>query len=89
MTSGLGESKTTWAEDKALPRGNLSAVPGAKTGSRIALGRAIRPVRTPFRDWSESEKPSRQDAAKSPTGGLLPFTNANSPQFHFPLNQHT
>lgn len=66
----------------------LNAIPGAKTGRRIALGCAIRPVRTTFRDWPESEKPSRQDAAKSSTGGLLSFTNANSPQFHFPLNQH-
>jgi len=89
MRSGLAQSKTTWAEDTALQRCNRSAVPGAKTGSRFALGRAIRPVRIPFRDWPQSEKPSRQDAAKSATGGHLPLTNTNPPKFRFPLNQNS
>ncbi len=84
----MAQSKTPWAEDKALQWCNLSTVPGAKTEGGIERACSIPPLGLSLRDWPQSEKPSRQDAAKSTTGCHLPFTNTNPPQFHFPLDQH-
>jgi hypothetical protein len=89
MQIRLAQSKTTWAEDKALQRCNLSADPGAKTGGGIEPACSIPPVCQDLRDWPQSEKPSRQEAAKSATGCPFPFTNTNPTQFHFPLDQDT
>ena len=88
MPGLMAQSKITWAEDKALQRCNLSADPGAKTEGGIERACSIPPLDLSLRDWPPSEKPSRQDAAKSTTGGHLPLTNTNPPQFHFPLDQH-
>ena len=87
MKIDLAQSNATWAEDMALQRCNLSADPGAKTGNGIKPLSLIPPVFPTLRDWHQSEKPSRQDAAKSATGGHLPLTNTNPPKFHLPLNQ--
>lgn len=89
MTIAVPQSTLAWAEDTAMQRCNRSADPGAKTEDGIGAHAPIPPLRFPLRDWQESEKPSRQDAAKSPTGGHFPLTNANPPKFQFPLNQHT
>ncbi len=87
MTSRMAQSNATWAEDTALLRSTRSAAPGAKTGGGIKPLPLIPPVSKTLRDWHQSEKPSRQDAAKSATGGHLPLTNTNTPKFHLPLNQ--
>jgi len=88
MMSGLmAQSQTTWAEDRALQRCNLSAAPGAKTEGGIESACSIPSIWPTLRDWPESEKPSRQDAAKSPSGCHLPLTNTNPPLFQIPLNQ--
>jgi hypothetical protein len=89
MTTCLAQSNAAWAEDTALLRSNRSADPGAKTGGGIKRLRSIPPVSKALRDWHHSEKPSRQDAAKSPTGGHLQLTNTNPSRFRFPLNQDT
>ena len=87
MTTCLAQSNAAWAEDTALLRSNRSADPGAKTGGGIKPCCSIPPVSPSLRDWQKSEKPSRQEAAKSPTGSHLQLTNANPPEFQFPLNQ--
>ena len=90
MMSGLmAQSPITWAEERALQRCNLSAVPAAKTEGGIASACSIPSIWPTLRDWPESEKPSRHEAAKSATGCHLPFTNTNPPQFQLPLNQDT
>ena len=89
MRPGLmAQSQRTWAEDRALQRCNLSAAPGAKTEGGIESACSIPSIWPSLRDWPESEKPSRQDAAKSATGCHPPLTNTTPPQFHFPLDQH-
>jgi hypothetical protein len=75
----------TWAEDTDLLRSNRSADPGAKTEARAVASQAAARL---LRDWHESDKPSRHEAAKSPAGRASRFTNANQPKVHFPLNQH-
>lgn len=89
MRRGLAQSKTTWAEDKALQRCNLSAVPGAKTEGGIESECSIPSLGPTLRDWPESAKPSRQDAEKSATGGHSQLTNTNPSKLRFPLNQNT
>ena len=59
LTAAL-QPDSAWAEDRALLRSNLSAVPGAKTDG-AARGRSVFP--TYHRDWHQSDKPSRHDAA--------------------------
>ena len=86
MIPSLAESTSSWAEDTALQRCNRSAAPGAKTEARPAASRAaVRDLS--LRDWRQSAKPSRHDAAKSPTGRLTQLANANRPEFQLPLNQ--
>jgi hypothetical protein len=76
----------TRAEDTALLRSNRSAVPGAKTEERVVGFRATaRP--SSLRDWPQSDKPSRHDAATRLTGGPSPLANVHPPQFQFTVNQ--
>ena len=51
----------TWTEDRATQRCDPSAVPGAKT--RGGAGLRLAPLPSSLRDWHQSDKPSRQDAA--------------------------
>ena len=86
MNWQMTQSKSTWAEDTALQRCTRSAVPGAKTEARPAATRAaVRDLS--LRDWPPRVKPSRHDAAKSPTGRPLSLTNANRLKFQLPGNQ--
>ena len=87
MVHTMLQPKTAWAEDRATQRCDLSADPGAKTGA--GAGTCSAPLPFPrLRDWHESGKPSRQDAATSPAGRPNRVTNAKRPEFHFPLNQY-
>ena len=86
MNHAVAESQSTWAEDTALLRSNRSADPGAKTGAGIELSRSV-PL--PLRDWHQSAKPSRHDAAKSSTRRPSQLANVNRRKFQFPLNQDT
>ncbi|HUE69299.1 MAG TPA: hypothetical protein VMP01_00260, partial [Pirellulaceae bacterium] len=45
------------------------------------------PATRPLRDWHQSDKPSRQDAAITFAGSAPQLANANRQAFHFPLNQ--
>lgn len=58
---------STWAEDRALLRSNPSAVPGAKTGVGAEPHGSVPLSSASLRDWHQSAKPSRQDAAICPT----------------------
>ena len=76
------------AEDRATQRCDPSAAPVAKTEERaVAQHATARP--SPLRDWHQCDKPSRHDAANSPTGGRSPLANANRSKFQFTVNQHT
>jgi Leucine-rich repeat (LRR) protein len=87
MVPRTTQSKATWTEDRALLRSNPSAVAGAKTGAGAEPSRSAPPLPSTFRDWHQSEKPSRHEAAKSSTGCASQLANANRPKFQFPLNQ--
>ena len=78
------QRQSAWTEDKATLRSDLSADPGAKTDG-AARGR---PVST-HRDWHQSAKPSRHDAATAPARCPSPLANAKRRSFQFPLNQDT
>jgi hypothetical protein len=80
----LAESTSTWAEDTALQRCTRSAAPGVgvKTGPDD-----LRSGHSPTSHQHQSAKPSRHDAAKSPTGCPLSLANANRPKFQLPVNQ--
>ena len=78
----------TWAEDRALLRSNPSADPRAKTGDRAASARP-RLSSCSLRDWHQSDKPSRPDAAKSPTGYHPQVANDERSKFQFTVNQDT
>jgi len=69
MTDAAVRSLMDWAEDRATQRCDLSADPGAKTGAWARLALALLPLQ-PLRDWHQSDKPSRQDAAIPP--GRMP-----------------
>ena len=69
-------------------KSNPSADPGAKIGDGAAHRRPS-PFFYPLRDWHQSAKPSRPDAAILPTGCRLHAANASRPEFQFPLNQNT
>ena len=58
-----------WAEDRATQRCDPSAAPSAKTGVRAELRRSVPLLSCPLRDWPQSDKPSRHDAATRRTGG--------------------
>ncbi len=87
------------AEDRATQRCAPSADPGAKTEEPGCLaGQApsdeVRAVSThdaarpsSLRDWHQSDQPSRQEAATSPTGSRPQLANTQHPKFQFPLNQ--
>ena len=81
------QPKAAWAEDRATQRCDPSADPGAKTGAGARYSLALLPF-YPLRDWHQSDKPSRQDAATLPTGCLSQLANAERQKFQFPVNQH-
>ena len=88
MPLSAAQCSSTWAEDTALLRSNRSAAPGAETGDgarhHVAPHSAL-PRR--LQDQHQSAKPSRHEAAKSPTRCPSQLANANRPKFQFPLNQ--
>jgi len=86
MNGALSQSNSTRAEDTALQRCNRSAIPGAKTEARPAVTTTAARAFS-LRDWHQSAKPSRHDAAISPTGCLPQLANANQVKFQLPLNQ--
>ena len=74
-----------WAEDRATVRTDPSADPGAKIGG----GAAARRPAPSLRDWHQSDKPSQQDAAISPTGCRSQLANLETTEFQFTVNQDT
>ena len=67
-------------------RSNPSADPGAKTeGRAVPHAAAARP--STLRDWHQSDKPSRHDAATSPAGCPPQPANARRREFQFTVNQ--
>ena len=86
MLHGVAQSLSTWAEDTALLRSNRSADPGAETEGQAA---SPPPAFTRLRDQQQSAKPSRHEAAKSPTRCPSQLANTNRHKFQFPLNQDT
>ncbi len=86
MRATTTQSKVAWAEDRAPQRCDPSAAPGAKTGAG-ATSCDVAPLLLPLRDWHQSEKSSRHEAAKSSTGRASQLANANPSKFQFPLNQ--
>ncbi len=86
--AAMQQSLMTWAEDRATQRCDPSADPGAKTGA--AAGRASALLSSsPLRDWHQSDKPSRHDAAIFPAGCFSQVANASRSEFQFPVNQDT
>ncbi len=89
MLRGRLQPEMAWAEDRATQRCDPSADPGAKTEGRAACNFAPAAARpSTLRDWHESDKPSRQDAATSPAGRRLRLANTERQEFQFPLDQH-
>lgn len=93
MDCGALQPRLDRAEDRALLRSTPSAVPGAKTGVGVELPSSTPlPVGLPptlLRDWRQSAKPWRHDAATL-SAGCVPFlANANHPTFQFTVNQDT
>ena len=85
MLAGALQPTTTWAEDRALLRSNPSADPGAKTEVRaVSSTGAARP--STLRDWHQSDKPPRHEAAIRPAGCPSPLANANRLVFQFTVN---
>ena len=80
-------SSSPRTEDTALLRSNRSAVSGAKTEERAAGSHAVARPSSLLRDWPQSVKPSRHDAATRLTGRPSPLANAHWPKFHFTVNQ--
>jgi hypothetical protein len=77
---------TAWAEDRATQRCDPSADPGAKTDG-AAGSRPLLPIYPHHRNWHQSDKPSRHNAAMTSARHLSPLANANRSTFQFPLNQ--
>jgi hypothetical protein len=88
MMSSLQQSPMAWAEDRATQRCDPSADPGAKTGAGVRNPLALLSFH-PLRDWHESDKPSRHDAATAPAGCPSQPTNAKRRELQFPANQDT
>ena len=86
MTDRMLQPEVAWAEDRATQRCDPSADPGAKTGAGHVP--ALLPS-SPLRDWHQSDKPSRHDAATLLAGCLPQLANAKRQEFQFPLNQDT
>ena len=81
-----------WAEDRALLGSTPSADPGAKTGAGVARDCPTPASLQPYprlRDWHQSDKPSRQDAATSRTRRPSSVTYADRQEFQFTVNQDT
>jgi hypothetical protein len=90
MFAAALQPRTAWAEDRALLRSNPSAVPGAKTEGRAACQNRLPIFLTPpLRDWRQSDKPSRKDAATRMAGCPQQFANTNRLKFQFTVNQDT
>jgi hypothetical protein len=87
MRDRMLQRNVAWAEDRATQRCDPSADPGAKTGDGARHSLALLPSQ-PLRDWHESDKPSRHDAATLLAGCLPQFANAERQEFQFPVNQH-
>ena len=88
MIHAVLQPPMAWAEDRALLRSNPSTDPGAKTeGRAVRTAAAARPFT--LRDWHQSDKPSRHDAATSQTGCPSPLAYAEQLEFQFPVNQYT
>ena len=84
------QRKAAWTEDRATQRCDPSADPGAKTEGRAVCNLTAAAARpSTLRDWHESDKPSRHDAATLPAGCPPQFANADRQEFQFPLNQDT
>jgi len=87
MPAGALQTQLTWAEDRAPVRTDPSADPGAKTEGRAVTHTSAAPPSSPLRDWHQSAKPSRHDAAKSQARRLTQLANNQRSTFHFPVNQ--
>ena len=85
--AAMQQSLMTWAEDRATQRCDPSAGPGAKTGAGAGYIPALLPS-SPLRDWHQSDKPSRHDAAIFPAGCPSQVANASRSEFQFPVNQN-
>ena len=86
MNASALQRETAWAEDRATQRCDPSAVPGAKTEERaVVLNESA--VRLALRDWHQSVKPSRQDAATITHDAHSQLANADRKKFQFTLNQ--
>ena len=81
------QSPSTWAEDRATQRCDPSAVPGAKTEGRAVLASGGHPISLHLRNWHQSAKPSRHDAATVLTRCPSSIANADLPKFQFTVNQ--
>jgi hypothetical protein len=77
----------TWTEDRATQECDPSADPGAKTEGRAASTHGA--ARPSLRDWHQSAKLSRHDAANAEAGCPSPIANTDQPTFQFTLNQDT
>ena len=74
-------------EDRATQRCDPSAEPVAKSEERaVSQYATARP--SPLRNWHQCDKPSRHEAAISPTGCHSTLANANRSKFQFTVNQH-
>lgn len=82
-------STSARTEDTALLKSNRSAVPGAKTEERAVGNHAAARPSSPLRDWPQSDKLSRHDAATVLTGCPSPVANAHWLKFQFTVNQDT
>ena len=83
------QPRVDWAEDRATQRCDPSADPGAKTEGRAACSATAAAARpSTLRDWHQSDKPSRHDAATLPAGCPSLLANAERQEFQFPVNQH-
>jgi hypothetical protein len=86
MIRAMLQPTVAWAEDRATQRCDPSADPGPKTGAGARHSLALLPSQ-PLRDWHQSDKPSRHDAATLLAGCPSQFANAKQQEFQFPLNQ--
>jgi hypothetical protein len=87
MMPSMQQSLMDWAEDRATQRCDPSADPGAKTGAWAGRVPALLPS-SPLRDWHQSDKPSRHDAATSAAGCSSQLTKVKRLDFQFPVNQN-
>ncbi len=86
MIVGALQSRTTWAEDRAMLRSNPSADPGAKIEGR-AVFFPKEAAHLPLRTWHQSDKPTRPEAVTHQQEAPLPLANAKRLRFQFTVNQ--